>query len=144
MLQPSTHVSASPSIFRLLGSILYDFIALAAIWFFAGLIVVISMKGEAVDSGNLPFLIYLIAVAYVYFGWCWTRSGQTLGMKSWKIMLVAAEAGETIGWKCAAIRFAAALLSLGELGLGFFWSILDPDSRTWHDRISRSHLQKVH
>ena len=136
-------MSSSPSIFRLFGAILYDLIALLAIWFFAGLIVVISLQGNAVDPGNLLFLIYLIAVAYAYFGWCWTRSGQTLGMKSWKIRLVANETRQSIGWKCAAIRFAAAIISLSALGLGFFWSVFDRDSRTWHDRISRSHMRKV-
>lgn len=136
-------MSSSPSIFRLLSSILYDLIALAAIWFFAGLIVVIALQGKAVDPENLLFLLYLIVVAYAYFGWCWTRGGQTLGMKAWKIKLVTTEADQTIGWKCAAIRFAAAILSLSALGLGFFWSVIDRDSRTWHDRISRSYMLKV-
>ena len=136
-------MSSSPSIFRLLSSILYDLIALAAIWFFAGLIVVIALQGKAVDPENLLFLLYLIVVAYAYFGWCWTRGGQTLGMKAWKIKLVTTEADQTIGWKCAAIRFAVAILSLSALGLGFFWSVIDRDSRTWHDRISRSYMLKV-
>jgi len=107
------------------------------------LIIVIALQGKAVDPGNLLFLLYLIVVAYAYFGWCWTRSGQTLGMKAWKIRLVTTEADQTIGWKCAAIRFAAAILSLSALGLGFFWSVIDCDSRTWHDRISGSHMLKV-
>jgi uncharacterized RDD family membrane protein YckC len=135
-------VRSPPSIFRLFGSILYDIIALAAIWFFAALIVVIVRHGEAVNSGNVFFMTYLLAVAYAYFGWCWTRNGQTLGMKSWKIRLVATETEQTVGWKCAAIRCIAALVSFSALGLGFFWAVFDPDSRTWHDRISRSHLEK--
>ena len=138
-----TRVSSSPSIFRLLSSILYDSIALAAIWFFAGLIVVIALQGKAVNPGNLLFLLYLIAVAYAYFGWCWTRGGQTLGMKAWKIRLATTESDQTIGWKCAAIRFAAAILSFSALGLGYFWSVIDRDSRTWHDRISRSHILNI-
>ena len=78
-----------PSIFRRLAAVLYDVIALAAIWFFATLIVVIVRKGAAVDPGNPFFMLYLLVFAYAYFGFCWTRSGQTLGMKSWKITLVA-------------------------------------------------------
>ena len=140
--QSNSYVGSPPSLLRIFGSILYDIIALAAIWFFAALFVVIFRLGEAVDAGNVLFMIYLLAVAYIYFGFCWTRSGQTLGMKSWKIRLVTSETNQTIGWMQAATRCAAALLSFSALGLGFLWAIFDHKSRTWHDLLSGSHLRR--
>jgi len=133
----------SPSIFRRLAAVLYDVIALAAIWFFATLIVVIVRKGEAVDPGNPFFMLYLLVSAYAYFGFCWTRSGQTLGMKSWRITLVATGTDEPVDWKRAMIRFIAAIASWAAVGAGFLWAVVDRDRRTWHDRISRSHLRMV-
>jgi uncharacterized RDD family membrane protein YckC len=132
-----------PSIFRRLASIVYDMVALAAIWFFATLAVVIVRKGEAVTPGNPSFIVYLLVTAYAYFGFCWTHTGQTLGMKSWKIALVATGRDRPVGWTLAAIRFGVAIVSWGALGLGFLWAVFDPDRRTWHDRISRSHLRSV-
>ena len=141
--QPHPHLGSPPSIFRLFGSILYDIIAIAAISFFAALVVVIFHRGEAVSSGNIFFMVYLLAVAFLYFGFCWTRGGQTIGMKSWKIRLVDSETNQAIGWPRAATRCAAACLSLGVVGIGFIWMVFDTDSRTWHDRISGSHLLRV-
>lgn len=128
---------------RVLASIVYDSMALGAIWFFATLAVVIARKGEAVAPGHPVFMLYLLFAAYAYFAWCWTRSGQTLGMKSWKIALVATDTGQTVGWTLATLRFLCAILSWGAFGLGFVWVLLDPQRRSWHDRISRSHLQSV-
>ncbi len=140
MTQSNRDLGSAPSILRLFGSILYDIIALTAIWFFAALAVVIIRQGEAVGAGNSLFMAYLLAVAYAYFGFCWTRGGQTLGMKSWKIRLVDSETNQSIGWARAATRCTAALLSLGAVGIGFIWMVFDTDSRTWHDRMSGSHL----
>jgi uncharacterized RDD family membrane protein YckC len=138
--QSSNHVLPPPSIFRIFGAILYDIIALGAIWFFAALIVLVFRQGETVASGSIVFSLYLGVVAYAYFGFCWTRSGQTLGMKCWRIRLVDSKTDRAIGWASAATRCAAAMVSLGVLGLGFFWAIFDHNSRTWHDRLSGSHL----
>ncbi|HCU90183.1 MAG TPA: RDD family protein [Gammaproteobacteria bacterium] len=142
MSQSDPNTEPPPSFFRLLGAILYDALAIAAIWFFAALIIVILRQGEAVSPGNIFFLGYLLMVSFAYFGFCWTRSGQTLGMRSWKIRLVDSKTRQLVGWACAAKRCAAATLSLGVLGLGFIWMIFDHDSRTVHDRISGSHIQK--
>lgn len=142
MSQSNPNTGPPPSIFSLLGAILYDTIAVAAIWFFAAFIVVILRRGEAVSPGNIFFMAYLLVVSFAYFGFCWTRSGQTLGMRSWKIRLVDSKTRQSVGWACAAKRCAAAMLSLGVLGIGFIWMIFDHDSRTLHDRISGSHIQR--
>jgi len=142
MSQSNPNTGSPASIFRLLGAILYDAIAVAAIWFFAAFIVVILRRGEAVSAGNIFFMAYLLVVSFAYFGFCWTRSGQTLGMSSWKIRLVDSKTRQSVGWACAAKRCAAAMVSLGALGIGFIWMIFDHDSRTVHDRISGSHIQR--
>lgn len=133
--------NSPPSNYRRFAAIVYDTVALAAIWFFATLIVIVILQGQAIAPGNPFFMLYLLIAAYAYFGWCWTRGGQTLGMKAWNITLVAADAGQPIGWSHATLRFGAAIISWSAFGLGFLAIAYDRDRRSWHDRISRSYLR---
>ncbi|MFT4580766.1 MAG: putative RDD family membrane protein YckC [Gammaproteobacteria bacterium] len=143
MLAQHPPSNSFPSLVRQLAAIMYDLIALAGIWFFAILVVLIARKGEAIEAGNMLFRGYLLITAYAYFGFCWTRTGQTLGMKSWKIMLVGCNSANRISWRQCALRFCGALVSWGVFGLGFFWILVDRDHRSWHDRLSTTRLANV-
>ena len=143
MEQTESKPHSPASLWRRLAAIVYDAIALAAIWFFAALFVVLALKGEAVPSGNLLFMVYLLLAAFAYFGFCWTRSGQTLGMKSWKIILLGEHADRTVSWTQAATRFFWAIVSWGVFGLGFLAAAFDRENRTWHDRLSNTTLVNV-
>ena len=143
MIQAECKSRSPASLWRRLAAIVYDAIALAAIWFFAALFVVISLKGEAVPSGNLLFMLYLLLAAFAYFGFCWTRSGQTLGMKSWKITLLSDGPRQAVSWTQAGTRFFSAIASWGVFGLGFLAAAFDNENRTWHDRLSKTRLVSV-
>jgi uncharacterized RDD family membrane protein YckC len=59
-------------------------------------------RGEAILSSTQGLVAHayravLLFVVFGYFGWCWTRSGQTLGMKAWRIEL-RSSAGGRLGW----------------------------------------------
>jgi uncharacterized RDD family membrane protein YckC len=81
----------------------------------------------------------LIGVAFVFYGWCWTHGGQTLGLRAWKLRVVTAD-GEPLTWLDAARRFAASAILLIPPGLGLVWSLLDSESRCWHERLSRTRI----
>jgi uncharacterized RDD family membrane protein YckC len=116
-------------------------VALLAIWFFGTLVLVIAWRGIAIDAGNPFFTLYLAVLAYGYFGYCWSRSGQTLGMKSWKIRLVPRTDEPRITWRHTLLRFTSAIVSVGLCGLGYLWALIDADGLTWHDRISATRLR---
>jgi uncharacterized RDD family membrane protein YckC len=61
-------------------------------------------------------------------------------MLAWRVRLVRSGDGGRIGWKQALIRYIAALFSWVAAGAGFWWSLYDPEKRTWHDRLSRTEL----
>ena len=46
------------------------------------------LGGEAIESNNLAYKIYLLILAYLYFVWHWCFGGKTLGMRSWQIKIV--------------------------------------------------------
>ncbi len=107
---------------RRLAALLYDLllvIALAVIVTFAALP---FTHGEAIlasSQGALAHVYHaiILLVVFAYFGWCWTRSGQTLGMKAWRIRLEKTD-GIRLDWAGAIVRFSlgAALSWMAALG----------------------------
>ncbi len=87
-----------------------------------------------------PLLQIPLACAVVlFFGWFWTRSGQTLGMQAWRLRIETLE-GDRIGTSQVLLRIGGAAISLACFGLGYLWILFDPAKRAWHDRISRSRV----
>lgn len=120
----------------------YDALALLGIWFVVSGIAVGLEHGLAVPADSLLFKFVLLLVSYLYFAFCWRRGGQTLGMKSWRIRVVG-PAGARLTWSQTLLRFSAGIVSWVPLGMGFWWSLTDPQRRGWPDRASDSLLVKA-
>ena len=58
---------------------------------------------------------------------------------AWRLRLLD-QSGAEVTWRAALTRFAAAIVSWLALGLGFWWSLVDRDGQTWHDRWSGTRL----
>jgi uncharacterized RDD family membrane protein YckC len=141
MIQNTTSTTRYAGLVRRLMAIIYDVFLLIALLFVATAVVMVFNKG-AIERGQplYPlYLVYLLTISFVFFGWFWTHGGQTLGMKTWKMRLQQ-ENGQTISWPLAFFRFIAAIISWAAAGLGFLWSLFHPARRTWHDIASRSYL----
>ena len=123
---------------RRLAALLYDIVAVFTVLYFASFVPVVA-GGDAIDPGNPLFVIYLLVIAFGYFGLSWTR-GRTLGMQAWKLEIQACADTRPLTWKEALIRFAAAALSIAIFGIGYFSALTDAENRTWHDRLSKSRL----
>lgn len=119
---------------RRIAAALYDSLLLAALMMVVTVLLV-ALRGEAVPPGNPFYQLMLLVTAAVFFVGFWTHGGQTLGMRTWRLRLEL-RSGADLGWPVALLRFAAALLSLAALGIGFLWILFDPEKRAWHDRIA--------
>ena len=127
------------SLGRRLGAMLYDFMIVVAIWMVVGAVAVTLNGGEAPDTANgraaQQFVLFL--VTYLFFAYCWTRNGQTLGMLAWRLRVQKME-GRTLNWSESLKRFLGAGFSMLILGAGY-WAMLFGDERlTWHDRWTES------
>mgnify|MGYP001061603971 CR=1 FL=1 len=69
----------------------------------------------------------------------WKGIGQTLGMRAWRIRLVSSN-DLAVSWPRCLLRFLVGLVSLGLIGLGIFWALLDSRNRCWHDLAARTLL----
>ena len=134
--------SGRVGLLRRLAAVAYDAFLLFALLFVATALLLPFSGGQAISSSNGLYPLYLLAVSYLYFTWCWTHGGQTIGMRAWHIRVRAAR-GAPVAWKEATVRYLAALLSWAACGAGFLWSAVDRERRTWHDRLSRTTLENA-
>lgn len=130
------------SLLRRFGAIFYDSFLLLTILFVASFIIVIPTGIKPEDPYFFLFQAYIFAIAYLFFAWCWTRGGQTLGMRTWK-MKVVNEDGTIISYATALIRFIVSMISWLPFGLGYLWSLWDKQHRTWHDIASKTKLVRT-
>jgi len=99
-----------------------------------------SVAGITPEHPLYPvYAAFLYALIAAYFTGFWTRGGQTPGMKTWKVRVVA-DGGGPVGWRTALLRFAAAMLSLAAFGLGYAAALFHSERLAWHDRLSASRL----
>ena len=116
-----------------LGAYVYDVMALAAVLMLATIlalaVVVISEKMGAIDlssyrdtadylSKNGFFIIYLALVIAAFFSYFWTKAGQTIGMKAWRLRVQNSD-GSNISMMQSLIR-----LGTSAFGLGNFLALL--------------------
>ncbi|MFK8028250.1 MAG: RDD family protein [Gammaproteobacteria bacterium] len=130
------------SLIRRLVIMFYDSILLITLLFFASLPIAIPLEITTQHPYYPLYIFYIHLVAFIFFGWCWTRGGQTLGSKTWKIKLVA-EDGNNITWKQAFLRYIGSLLCWLSLGVGFLWCYTNKDRLAWNDIISRTRLRRI-
>ena len=126
-------------VFRRLGAMVYDALAMLALLYFASMPLVALQGGDAIAPGNGFYTAYLLVVAYAYFGLCWRLGGRTLGQHAWGLQ-VRSDSGKRMTSRESILRFCGGLLSLCAGGLGFVWPWLDKRQRSWPDLISNTRL----
>ncbi|MGF1721465.1 RDD family protein [Vibrio kyushuensis] len=131
---------------RRFGALFYDSLIVMAILMMSGGLIVAILEAlvalGAVDYtpyidasdllGNHPiwspiYTFYLVAIAVYFFVFFWTRAGQTLGMRAWKLQ-IQNEQGGAISVTQALIRLATSAFGLANLTVPF-----DPQKRGFQD-----------
>lgn len=127
-------------------ALVYDAMPNIAIWF------AVSGVALAVVPGHEPFAPWSPG-QFALWGACWGVSGlyavmswrgigQTLGMRPWRLKVLGAD-GHVAAARTLWLRYAVATLSLAAGGLGFAWSLVDRERRTWHDLASGTVLVRL-
>jgi len=129
-------------ILRRLAAAAYDALLLIALLMVAAAIWLPFNGGEAVPAGDPLFRLYLVLVIAAFWIGFWTRGGQTLGMRAWRLQLLMAD-GTPVGAVAALYRFPLAFIAWGAAGIGLLWMLLDPDGLAAHDRLSRTRVVLV-
>lgn len=135
-LEPASALPVGAGFFRRAAAMLYDSFLLVAVLFFAAALLLPLNAGEAVTSKYIIYPYYLLA-SFCFYGGFWTHSGQTAGLKTWKLRLKTFD-GKDLTWRHAAMRFLAAIPSCGLFGLGFLWMLVDKNGYALHDYLSKT------
>ncbi|MDN0084289.1 RDD family protein [Crenobacter sp. SG2305] len=158
-----------PGWWRRLASLLYELLLITAVLLGASAAYtpLITWLGHSplLDLGQQLWQVLLL---FGYFGYAWTRSGQTVAMKTWRLKLIGAH-GAPLDWPRAALRYLIALALFAgmpliaykglavELGAGkhaltaaLLWWIVplgfayfDPEKQFLHDRLAGTRLVRV-
>jgi len=137
-------IPLAPGLARRLAAILYDGLLLAALWFAATALLLAVSGGHLADPDPSLWLLValrvsLMLITFLFFAGFWVHGGQTLGMRAWRLKLVNASGG-AVSWNQAVWRFAAAIPSIGLLGSGLLWMLIDRERCAVHDRLSKTRL----
>lgn len=139
---------STPSLMRRFAAMGYDSLLLMAISILysaitTGINVAINgvpATGERISWGNLGgvvFIGWLFSIGY-FFCYFWHKSGQTLGMKTWRIKIVNDDDLNCPSYTRCIVRFLCAPFSLCLLGAGYWLMYTNAERQTLHDKISRT------
>ena len=156
-------------------AIVYDGLLLVALWMItSALLVPFGTPDEAAKLHRVTatpeafrqFVLFpaLVAVTWLFYGYFWTRAGQTLGMQTWRLKVVRAD-GNLLHWSDAIARCASACLLpivgglLGQLAYGspkavllsmtlgflgnYAWMLWNNRGLAWHDQLSRTMVLRL-
>ncbi len=87
------------------------------------------------------FQIYLWFISGIYLTYCWTKSGQTLAMRAWKLKIVSGRG--TLNQKLAWKRYIYATLGVLMGGIGFLWALTNKKHLYLHDQILNNYFIDV-
>ncbi|MFK7159561.1 RDD family protein [Marinospirillum sp. MEB164] len=127
-------------LFRRLAAMVYDLFLLAALFVLAGFIGVALTGGEANEHPLFKILVWM--VPFLFYGFFWHKTGQTLGMLAWRIRVQTLD-GQPVNPRQTFLRLIGGLLSWSCLGLGYLWLKFDTEQRTWPDLLSRTQVVVV-
>ncbi len=118
----------------------YESLIVGAILFLATAAAMLVTR-SAIEPGTVWFELYLLSVVGGYFCYCWTRSGQTVGMFAWRILLTDL-AGNRVSFATAISRYlVSAILGFGLLGL--LMALVDIDRIALQDRLTRTRVLRL-
>jgi len=175
---PATHPggqadghAAPPSVRRRLMAMVYETFLLLAVEMLAVLLYMMVTSNRQAPVYQYGKTLFLFLVAGAYFVRCWTDSGHTLAMKTWRIRLTGSPAGDGAaaarvplrtamlryllawGWFAPAlvVRAAFGLHGKGEtaavIAAGIAaWAMtafLDKDRQFLHDRLAGTRLVRM-
>lgn len=161
-MQNSKLIVETPTLKRRLICLVYEaFLVTAVVMLGLFLFLFIGQKLSA-DARHIGSQAVLFLVAGAYFIWCWTDSGHTLAMKTWRIKLVKVGYAKvplraaviryilSWGWLLPAVVVCYALGLKGKaevsatLAIGILaWGLtvfLDKDRQFLHDKLAGTRL----
>lgn len=137
-------------LWRLL-ALLYDLFPALALWMLVGTVftVAYTLSGHG-ERENIPafsalqWLLWLCCwiITGLYATLSWRRGGQTLGMRPWRLQVTTPD-GTPPTRRQLWLRYSVGTVSLLLGGLGLWWTLIDRQRLSWHDRASGTRVRRL-
>lgn len=122
-----------------------DGIIMGVLALILGLVIglVVSL-GASTDSAILNFLslalffvlfIIIVLFQFFYFGYFWSKDGQSLGMKIVNVQVTRRNGEGLSFWRAAFRGTVGYWISSLIFYLGYLWAAIDDENEAWHDKI---------
>lgn len=131
---------------RRFAALIYDaFLLTALLMVYTGIVMIFIRHVILAENSGAWLYVYhagnmLVIVAYYTLNWL--RSGQTLGMRAWRLRTVSAT-GKPVELPAALLRCGFGALAWAPAALGVLWLYLDRDHLALHDRCSKTRVVKL-
>jgi uncharacterized RDD family membrane protein YckC len=162
MSEPSSRI---PTVRRRLIVMVYETFLLLAVEMLAVALYLLVTRNSHAPLAQHGLKLFLFLVTGAYFVWCWTDSGHTLAMKTWRLRLTAGGQARVPlrtavlryllawGWFLPALIVCAAFglkgkaevsvaLAIGVVAWGLT-AFLDRDRQFLHDRLAGTRLVQL-
>ena len=127
---------------RRLASMLYEGLVVFAVLLIGFLLPQIVLNAFGLVLAPRLLWLHVLVLLMLYFVWFWLHGGQTLPMKTWKLVLVSADGGRLRPLQ-AVLRYLAAWPSILAGGIGVWWALIDRDRQFLHDRIAGTRITQT-
>ena len=118
---------------------LYEGLVIFAVLLIGFFLPQILLYGFGLAMAPRLLLLHVILLLMFYFVWFWLNGGQTLPMKTWKLILTNEDGGRLRPVQ-AILRYLAAWPSILLFGAGIVWALFDKDGQFLHDRIAGTRI----
>ncbi len=102
-----------------------------------------NILGFIAGTLSLLLIVVLFLFQFLYFGYFWSKDGQSIGMKLLNIKVVDREGGPVSFFKAALRGSVGYWISSLVFSLGFIWAAFDAHGETWHDKIFNTRVVKA-
>ncbi|EHR71825.1 putative membrane protein [Burkholderiales bacterium JOSHI_001] len=106
---PASAGLQAPALWRRLACMLYEGVVLFGVVMIFGYLYSSLTQQRHALQGTTGLQVFIFLVLGIYFGWFWSRGGQTVAMKAWHLRVVDAQ-GRPVGQGRAVLRYALAWL----------------------------------
>jgi uncharacterized RDD family membrane protein YckC len=131
---------------RRFAALIYDaFLLTALLMIYTGIVMLFTRHAMLFENSGAWVYLYragLIGVIGAYYVLNWLRSGQTLGMRAWRLRAVS-DTGKPLTLRASLLRFVCGFLAWAPATLGVLWLYLDRDHLAVHDRLSHTRVVKL-
>ncbi len=113
-------------------ALVYDTLPMIPLVMIISLLFLWLNGGRPVTIGTLMWLLFwttLFGLVGCYFVFSWRRGGQTMGMRPWRLKVLAVD-GTAATLRTLWLRYAVACATPG---LCLLWTLVDKDRRGLHD-----------